>query len=154
MQDLSSEELFKAALQLIKDKMHWDALSSIKAAIERGGYEGVDDIPPNYLSYLGLAIALAEKRYRDGAELCEKAIKKEFYNPLYYLNLGKVYFAGGYRLKAINAFYNGLKIDGSHNEIMAELKRIGIRRKPLISFLPRTNVLNRYLGYFLHKKWA
>lgn len=154
MQDLSSEELFKAALQLLKDKKYWDALSSIKMAIKKGGYGGADDIPPIYLSYLGLATALAEKRYRDGAELCVKAIKKEFYNPLFFLNLGKVYSAGGYRFKAINAFCNGLKIDKSHSEIMAELKKMGMRRKPVISFLPRTNVLNRYLGYFLYKKRA
>lgn len=154
MQDLSSEELFKAASQLLKDKKYWDALSSLKMAIKRGGYESADDIPPLYLSYLGLATALAEKRYRDGAGLCEKAIKKEFYNPLFFLNLGKVYAAGGYRLKAINAFYNGLKIDKNHSEIMAELKKMGMRREPVIPFLPRTNILNRYLGYFLHKKRA
>lgn len=154
MQDLSSEELFKAVLRLVKNRKYWDALSSIKMAIKKGGYEGLDNIPPIYLSYLGLATALAEKRYREGAELCEMAIRKEFYNPLYYLNLGKVYSAGGYRFKAINAFYNGLEIDKGHSEILAELKKMGMRRKPVIFFLPRANVLNKYLGYFLHKKRA
>jgi tetratricopeptide (TPR) repeat protein len=150
MNELNSKELFKAGIKLLKEKKYWDALSSIKIAIEKGGYENVDEIPPLYLSYLGLSTALAEKKYRNGATICEKAIKKEFYNPVFYLNLGKVYAAGGYKLKAINTFNKGLKIDGSHNEIIAELKKMGLRRKPIIPLLTRTHVLNKYLGLLLH----
>ncbi|MBI5043002.1 MAG: hypothetical protein HZC10_04055 [Nitrospirae bacterium] len=152
MQDLSSEELFKAGVKLLKQGKNKDALASIKAAIKKGGYEGAEEMPPNYLSYLGLAIALAEKRYRDGAELCEKAVKKEFYNPTNYLNLGKIYSVGGYRLKALNAFNDGLRIDRTHKELIEELKKIGVRRRPIIPFLQRKNVLNKFLGFLFHKE--
>jgi len=151
MKELSSKELFKTGIKLLQEKKYRDALASIKTAIEKGGYESVNEIPPLYLSYLGLITALAEKRYRNGATICEKAIKKEFYNPVFYLNLGKVYVAGGYKLKAIDAFYNGLKIDGNHDEIIAELKKMGLRRKPVIPFFTRTHVLNKYFGLLLHK---
>lgn len=151
MKELSSKEIFKAGIKLLKEKKYRDALTSIKIAIEKGGYENVNEIPPLYLSYLGLITALAEKKYRNGATICEKAIKREFYNPVFYLNLGKVYVAGGYKLKAIDAFNNGLKIDGNHDEIISELKKMGLRRKPVISFLTRTHVLNKYLGLLLHQ---
>lgn len=151
IKEFGSKELFKAGIALLKKKQYGDALTSIKMVIEKGGYENMDEIPPLYLSYLGLITALAEKRYRNGATICEKAIKKEFYNPVFHLNLGKVYVAGGYKNKAIAAFYNGLKIDGEHDEIMAELKKMGLRRKPVIPFLTRTHVLNKYLGLLLHK---
>lgn len=152
MKKLHSEELFKAGIKLLGEKKHGDALIAIKMAIKKGGYENEVEVPPLYLSYLGLVTALAEKRYRNGATICEKAIKREFYNPVFYLNLGKVYVAGGYKTKAIDAFYNGLKIDGQHDEIIAEIKKMGFRRKPVIPFLTRTHVLNKYLGLLLHKK--
>ncbi len=151
IKEFGSKELFKAGIKLLNDKKYSDALASIKMAIKKGGYENMDEVPPLYLSYLGLAMALAEKRYRNGATICEKAIKKEFYNPLFHLNLGKVYVAGGYKHKAIRAFHNGLRIDGDHDEIMTEIKKMGLRRKPVIPFLTRTHVLNKYLGLLFHK---
>ncbi len=150
MKKSNSKELFKTGIKLLKEKKFTDALDSIKIAIEKGGYENVDEIPPMYLSYLGLITALAEKRYRYGATICEKAIKKEFFNPVFYLNLGKVYAAGGYKLKAIDAFNKGLKMDGNHNEIIDELKKMGLRRKPVVPFLTRTHALNKHLGLLLH----
>jgi len=152
MKELSSKELFKTGIKLLQEKKYKDALVSIRTAIEKGGYESVNEIPPLYLSYLGLITALAEKKYRNGATICEKAIKMEFYNPVFYLNLGKVYVAGGYKLKAIDAFYNGLKTDGNHAGIITELKKMGLRRKPVIPFFTRTHVLNKYLGLLLRKQ--
>lgn len=152
MNKLTSEELFTTGIKLFKQKKYGDALSSIKTAIEKGGYENANEVPPLYLSYLGLITALAEKKYRNGAAICEKAIKREFYNPVFYLNLGKVYVAGGYKLKAINAFYNGLKIDRTHAEIIAELKKMGVRRRPVIPLFTRTHVLNKYLGLLLRNR--
>lgn len=150
MDNLKPQELLGLGIKLLKEGKYWDALNAIKAAIEKGRYD-MDNMPPDYLSYLGLATALAEKRYRDGAIFCERALKKEFYNPAYYLNLGRVYFAGGHRRKAINVFYNGLKIDKSHKGIIEELNKIGVRRSPIIPFLPRKNVLNKFLGTLIHR---
>lgn len=150
MHKLKPQELLGSGIKLLKEGKYWDALNAIKAAIEKGGYD-IDNMPPDYLSYFGLAIALAEKRYRDGAIFCEKALKKEFYNPAYYLNLGRVYLAGGHKRKAINVFYSGLKIDKSHRGIMEELNKMGIRRSPIIPFLPRKNALNKFLGALLHR---
>ncbi|MCC7203108.1 MAG: hypothetical protein IT393_10675 [Nitrospirae bacterium] len=151
MKKLYTNEFFYDGIKLLKDRRYIDALDSIKTAIKTSGYEDADKIPATYLSYLGLATALAEKKYRAGALICENAIKKEFYNPLFYLNLGKVYAAGGYKLKAIEAFNKGLQIDGSYDEIINELKKMGIRRRPIVPFLTRTHALNKHLGLLLYK---
>lgn len=150
MDNLKPQELLRLGIKFIKERKYWDALNAIKEAIEKGGYD-MDNMPPEYLSYLGLATALAEKRYRDAATLCESAVKKEFYSPTFYYNLGKVYLAGGHKRKAVHAFYNGLKIDKNHKGIMEELSQIGVRRSPVIPFLPRKNVLNKILGNLAHK---
>lgn len=151
MDNLKPQELLVLGIKLLKEEKYWDALNAIKAAIEKAGYN-IDSMPPEYLSYLGLATALAEKRYRDAAELCEKALKKEFYNPTFYLNLGRVYFAGGHKRKAINTFNSGLKIDKNHRGIIEELNKVGVRRSPIVPFLQRKNVLNKVLGALTHKK--
>ena len=151
MDNLKPQELLVLGVKLLKEGKYWDALNAVKAAIEKAGYD-IDNMPPNYLSYLGLATALAEKRYRDAAELCEKALKKEFYNPVFYLNLGRVYLAGGHKRKAVNVFNRGLSIDKNHKGIIEELNKVGVRRNPIVSFLPRKNVLNKLLGSLTHKK--
>ena len=150
-QELSSEELFKIGIELLQEKKYSHALAVLNEAIKKGDYEDVQEIPPHYLSYFGLAMALAEKRFRHGAAFSATAIKRELYNPDFYLNLGKVYVAGGYKRKAIDAFHNGLKIAGENSEIRVEIKKIGIRHKPIIPFLPRTHVVNKFLGLLSHK---
>lgn len=151
MKEPNSKELLKTAIQLLNNRRYADALNSIKKSIEKGGYESAGEIPPVHLSYLGLITALAENKFRYGATICEKAIKKDFLNPLFYLNLGKVYAAGGYKLKAIEAFNKGLQIDESYNAIIEELKKMGLRRKPIVPFLTRTHTLNKHLGLLLYK---
>ena len=150
MENLKPQELLASGIKFLKQEKYWDALNVIKAAIEKAGYD-FDNMPPDYLSYLGLATALAEKRYRDGAALCEMAVKKEFYNSAYYLNLGKVYLAGGHKHKAVNSFRTGLKIDKNHKGIIEELNKMGVRRSPIVPFLPRKNVLNKFIGTLVHR---
>jgi tetratricopeptide (TPR) repeat protein len=147
--DYTPEELLEIAIQLLREGGYKSALNRLNEAIKKGGYDHIEEIPPRILSYLGLALALAEKKIRNGALFCETAIKREFYNPLFYLNLGKVYCAGGYKLRALDAFQNGLRIDGENPEIQAELKKMGIRHRPILPFLPRTHVVNKYLGLML-----
>jgi hypothetical protein len=39
-----------------------------------------------------------------------------------------------------------LMIDPANQEIGQELQRLGVRRSPVLSFLPRRHVLNRWIG--------
>jgi tetratricopeptide (TPR) repeat protein len=115
---------------------------------------------PVLLSYYGCLLVLVERKYRMGVETCLKALEKlrmkgsfdkEVYYPVFYYHLGKAYAAAGKRKEALDALKMGLFYDQSNNNIMKELRSMGIRRgKPPIPFLDRSNPLNKYIGIMLH----
>jgi hypothetical protein len=53
--------------------------------------------------------------------------------------------------KAIEAFYKGLTYDHENKDLIREIKKLGMRRKPLMSFLPRSHPINKYIGMILNK---
>ena len=74
------------------------------------------------------------------------AAEKEFYNPEIYLNLGRVFLLNGQKAVAVRAFRKGLKYDNCNMGLLVEMKRLGLRKRPVITFLPRQNLFNRCLG--------
>ncbi|MGE5172891.1 MAG: hypothetical protein ACM3MD_03585 [Betaproteobacteria bacterium] len=116
---------------------------------------------PLILSYYGCLQALVDKKYRSGVETCKKAIglmKKsksfgeEVLYPVFYLNLGRAYVAAGKKKDAIEAFNNGLQYDNSNHDLRKELRGMGVRKKPPVPFLDRSNPINKYIGMILHMK--
>jgi hypothetical protein len=79
-----------------------------------------------------------------------EAIKKEPQNSLLYLNLGRIYRLSKRKGDAVKIFREGLKFE-VNQQIIDELTKIGIRKRPVIPFLKRSNPLNKYLGVILHK---
>lgn len=74
-----------------------------------------------------------------------------FYLPLLYLNLGKAHLAVDRRREAYVSFQKGLELDNKNKNILTELEKLGIRRRPPVSFLKRTNPLNKCIGKLRHK---
>ncbi|MGD8376105.1 MAG: hypothetical protein PVF68_08185 [Acidobacteriota bacterium] len=118
---------------------HFEA--AVRIALEEAG-----EPPTRYLSYYGLSLSQATDHVQEAEELCRKAVDREFYNPDLLLNLGKVYLVSGDRARAYQAFLSGLRLQGNHSGLLAEVRRMGIRRRPPLPFLSRTNPLNRMLG--------
>lgn len=115
---------------------------------------------PFLLSYYGCLEAVLNADHSYGIQICLKAFEKlnermpfgqEFFYPTLYLNLGRAYLASGNKKKAAEAFQKGLIYDNDNKDLIQEIKKLGIRRKPAISFLPRTNPINKYIGIILHK---
>ncbi|MCX7793063.1 MAG: hypothetical protein N2257_01445 [Thermodesulfovibrionales bacterium] len=103
----------------------------------------------------GYLTALVEKRYRDGINLCNQAIAiyskkagigKEFFLPFFYIYLGRTYLLSGNKRLAVDTFYKILRIDSENREAIRELSNLGIRQRPVIPFLKRSNPINKYLG--------
>lgn len=120
-------------------------------------YSEGENIPSRLLSLYGYAMAVGEKRIDEGIILCIRALKVMPSEPSFYLNLGKIYIKAGKKASAIKVFRRGLIIDRRNREIGHELKRLGIRRRPPIPFLPRRHPLNRFLGLIanrLSEKWS
>lgn len=138
---------------LLKVKNKRKALRVLSEALEH--YP--DD--PFLLSYYGCLDAVANKNFKDGIDMCLTAIghmkgkvplgEKSFY-PIFFLNLGRAYLAAGKKKEAIEAFNKGLKADSKDNELLWEIRKLGVRRKPPVPFLKRSNPINKYIGKLLH----
>jgi tetratricopeptide (TPR) repeat protein len=102
------------------------------------------------LSFFGLCVALVQKNYRTGIDLCKRAIDLEFYNGDHYANLARVYSAQGNRKKAVDTAEQGLKLVPEHESLLAVRKELGVRSKPPVPFLDRSNPVNVSLGQARH----
>jgi len=119
-----------------------------------GRFEEALQISPDnaeYLSFYGLCIALAREDYDTALRVCERAVKMDSDNPVIRVNLGKVYKLQGENSTAYDIFIKAWKLNKSHPAPAAELSRMGVRRPPVISFLPRSHWLNRRLGILRSK---
>jgi tetratricopeptide (TPR) repeat protein len=147
-----------------------DYLDDIKNLLAKKNYkgaiavlvEGLEKYPeePFLLSYYGCLEAVVNKNYKKGIDTCKeslKALKKklpfgqEFYLPVLYLNLGRAYLAADNKEKAVDAYKKGLKMDPDNRDLLWEMKKLGARKAPPISFLKRSNPINKYIGMVLHK---
>ena len=120
---------------------------------------GTEDAPPirtakgaTGLSYFGLCLALVRKEYKPAIDLCRRAIDLEFYNGDHYANLARVYLAQGNRKKAVETAEAGLKLVPEHEYLLAVRKSLGVRARPAVPFLERTNPINVSLGQARHAK--
>jgi Flp pilus assembly protein TadD len=98
------------------------------------------------LSHRGLCLALFEGRVEEGIALCRRAVDLEFYRAEHYLNLGKACVRAGRKREAVQAFRQGRTVDPQHAGIVRALEALGVRRRPVLRWLPRGHFLNRQLG--------
>ena len=139
--------------KLLKKKKYESALKLVTAALEQYPDE------PILLSYYGYLEALVHKNYTHGISTClkareivlEKAISgRDFFNPVLYLNLGRVYLAAGNKEDAFEALRMGLIFGNENEDLLCELRELGMRKKPVVPFLQRSNPVNKYIGKVLH----
>ena len=124
--------------------------------------EAAEQYPNNpvILSYKGFLEAFVGKQYAKGVNTCTHAIKlineqmpigKEFFLPLLYLNLGRAYGAAQKKQEARDSLTKGLNFDNTNEDLLYELKKLNIRRKPTFPFLKRSHPLNKYIGKLTYK---
>lgn len=145
-----------------------DYLEEVRVLIRRKNYnsafviarEAYERYPedPFALSYYGLLLVLVAKKNKDGIKIAKralKALKKSEYNqrtsyPVLHLNLGRAYLLSGDKNTAFDEFHKGLARDKENTDLTWELKKLGIRRPPVIPFLPRSFFINKHLGKLRH----
>jgi tetratricopeptide (TPR) repeat protein len=115
------------------------------------GERVLDRLPSDLLSYYGLCIALVQSRVEEGTRLCRMALAKDTLRPDFYLNLGKVYLKANNKAKALKVFQRGLEVSERNRDLVSEIKKLGIRRRKPLGFLPRSHFMNRYSGLMLYK---
>jgi tetratricopeptide (TPR) repeat protein len=97
-------------------------------------------------SYYGLALGLARGRYHEALDLCQSAVKQEFFNPDLYLNVARLNLAFGFRAESLRYLRRARMIDPANDGIQRLLEELGFRSEPVLRFLPRRHLLNRWLG--------
>lgn len=146
-------------LRLAKANLRSGKKKDAFVLLQQAAVQFPDD--PVVLSYFGCLQALVDKKYRSGVETCKRAITllkgreeddREKLYALFYLNLGRAYLAAGKKQDAINAFTSGIKYDRHNNDLHQELHGIGKRKQPPVSFLERSNPINKYIGMILHSR--
>ncbi len=142
----TSENSFHRGLQAIERREYLEALAYFEAAVRLARRHGADAVPMKYLSYYGLCLAVCSDRLEEARSICEAAVRAEFYNPDLYRNLGRVYLRAGDRLQAFGSFVRGLQLNPRHAGLLGEVRRLGIRRRPVLRFIPRRHPVNRILG--------
>lgn len=108
-------------------------------------------IQPRYLSYYGLCLAQLHGRDQEAQEICREAADAEPYNPELWSNLARVALTRGDRSLAYRAVVRGLQTGSSTRDLTGLQKKLGMRRPPVIRFLPRDHPLNRLAGQIANR---
>lgn len=111
-----------------------------------------DAVPSVAYSYLGYGRAAIGDGYKEGLRLCRVAVKRDAFEPENYLNLARTCLLRERRRLAISALNRGLRVSPRHPELLELRRELGLRRRPAIPFLSRSNPLNRELGKLRNRR--
>jgi tetratricopeptide (TPR) repeat protein len=140
---ISAAELFSNGLRLLDEENILGALACFEKA-------HIQEKSPIIQSHLAYCIAMERGQISDALALCRAAIEAEPHRPEHYLNLARVYLKAKSKDEAIAALRKGLSF-ADNRDIRVLLERLGLRKKPVFSFLPRNSFLNKYLGLLLRQ---
>lgn len=150
----TSADYLEEMKALLRRKAHQKALLLLREALA----QYPDD--PFILSSYGSLTATVGGNHQEGIEACNRAFTslrqkvpfgQEFFYPSLYLNLGRAYLAVYNKKEAIETFKKGLHINMEDDDLLMELKKLGIRQKKPVSFLSRSNPINKYTGMLLSR---
>lgn len=106
--------------------------------------------PVTGLSYYGLCLAKVKRSYREAIMLCEKALAERPEDVVHHLNLGETYLEAGRRRRALDTVNRAILKFPKTKALQALREKIGMRRNPVLPFLPRSNPINVILGHMRH----
>ncbi|MFY9270227.1 MAG: tetratricopeptide repeat protein [Candidatus Manganitrophaceae bacterium] len=143
---MTGEEYLELGLAYIREKNWESALNTLLESQNRFSNRAEEELPPLLLSSLGLVYAMARNNVSNGLAYCQKALSVNALHPDVHYHLGLVYLKIGDKKKALSAFQKALRLSPRHTGVSSQLTQLGVRKKPVISFLPRNHFLNKYIG--------
>ena len=105
---------------------------------------------PRLKSKLAYCMAVERHEYKQAMTLCREALQAEPDNPDHYYQLSRIHIASGQKRQAIKSLRKGLKFK-RHQLIIDELIRLGARKEPVFTSLPREHIINRSAGILFAK---
>ena len=151
MLNQSAEESYAKGLKALSSGRRTEAMAMFEAAIEIERRRSPVRPQSRYFSYYGLCLALERNEIHEALRYCREAVTLENYNPDIRCNLGRVLLRAGRRREAYQCFKRGLELDSDHENCLRSLRFMGLRRRPILPFLDRSNVFNKYLGKLRHR---
>jgi Flp pilus assembly protein TadD len=136
---------FRQGVELLMNEYPQKALVRLRRAFECEKHN------PYYLSFLGLSIARAQRKWDQATELCEIAVQLRPKEIQFHLNLGEVYASSGRREKALDMLEAALELFGEDERLKQARGKVENRRNLLLPFFGRENFLNRELGKLRHR---
>ncbi len=136
---------FKQGVRMLRDSHPHNALEHFRKAVD------LEQHNPYYISFAGVSLARAERKWEPALKLCELALSMKRNEAQLYLNLAEVYTSAGRREEALITLDRGLASLGPQARIQQARLKLGRRRSPALPFLDRQNFLNRYLGVLRHR---
>jgi len=136
---------FKQGIELLQNGYSTKALECFRNAAELKRQN------PYYLSFLGVSMARAQRKWAAAVELCKTALNMRRNEAQLYLNLAEVYVSAGRRDYAIETLDAGLTYCRADKRIGKMRGSLGRRCSPFLPFLGRSNLLNRSLGKLRHR---
>ncbi len=143
--ELDPMQEFSEGVELLKNKYPQKALVRLRRAYE------CDKHNPYFMSFLGLSIARAQRKWDLASELCEMALQLKPKELQFYLNLGEVYAASGMRERALDKLDDALELFGDDARLRQARSKVQNRRNPILPFFGREHFLNRELGKLRHR---
>ncbi|MBZ0156151.1 MAG: tetratricopeptide repeat protein [Alphaproteobacteria bacterium] len=143
MPSQEADKLFVKGLNALTQGRTLSALSWFEKAVSL-------EPTPLYISYFAYCIAKERGQFKKARSLCEESIRQDSGNSAHYLNLGKILLLTGNKEEAVKVFREGLGYE-NNTTIVAELDRLITRKPPVLPFLERENLLNKYVGFVLTK---
>lgn len=137
------KKLLNKGLAQLKRGHNVDAVFSFEELLFKSDRSAIS------LSCLGLAMARGKLDLKAAQLYCREAIQKSPKKGDFYLSLAEVYQIKRDKSSAIKTLQKGLKVDKGHKGLIKAIKKFGVRKKPIIPFLSRSNVLNKSLGRLL-----
>src|SRR5712692_2659177 len=138
--ELNPMNEFREGVELLKNDYPQKALVRLRRAFECEKHN------PYYMSFLGLSIARAQRKWDQATELCEIAVQLRPKEIQFHLNLGEVYASSGRREKALDMLEAALELFGEDERLKQARSKVENRRNPLVPFFGREHFLNRELG--------
>jgi tetratricopeptide (TPR) repeat protein len=143
--ELDPMDEFRKGVELLKNEYPQKALVRLRRAYESDKHNAY------YSSFLGLAIARAQREWDQASELCEIAVQLRPKEIQFHLNLGEVYASAGRREKALDKLDHALELFGEDVRLKQARSKVENRRAPLLTFFGRKHFLNRELGKLRHR---
>jgi Flp pilus assembly protein TadD len=136
---------FKQGISLLRKGQSAEALQYLRHAAE------LEQQNPYYLSFLGVAVARAQRKWSAATQFCETALSSKRTEAQLYLNLAEVYLSAGRRDDAVAVLDRGLIYFNADPRIRRARANLGTRSSPVLPFLERGHFLNRSLGKLRHR---